>query len=571
MAVCQPAHGTGALRQSSRPVALLPGEALSPSQYVSAEHATSKLWRVTSEYEGVMELQRRHHSLLARQRQLSVSLAGRAGHRRQTSSESIPDSQDEAEDGQRYSNEYLAATLEAKQQELKLLDAIVKLRDWQIEDLEEMCRARRADCGRLAAAEMAAVGGAGALSDQEVELQQLLAKEKELEAAVAASRAALHDAAREKLDADDKKASDTGAASLSEQVDKMRRRLAGAEQAMGRLAQSSVEKERLVKCFVDGLSARIPPTPSEASCMMKRQEESVLGGLSALKVEHHMSSIVDAETTEELLDEAEAEDNCYQTPPVKRLDLTATILDPPADSALLAAAALPAALKPPPSWTGQGAHSLSQFETGDYSSTLTAAAPAVSASRRPYDEAEGRQQQQQQPFSPWLLSADLSSEAVAEQTMHRNWESSDPLSNRSVGTYLAERSSLAEIVENQLGDGGSPRGQSTYRPQPGDAVDWKVAEFVNKPRNRLRRSLFCRLGPGAYLYGTHRAHLRLSAATGELEACDDAGGPWEAVEEFARRLERLQSGRLLRARARASRGGEAASAAVPPDSSLALA
>lgn len=91
-----------------------------------------------------------------------------------------------------------------------------------------------------------------------------------------------------------------------------------------------------------------------------------------------------------------------------------------------------------------------------------------------------------------------------------------------------------------------------YRPVPGDEVDNEVASFLNQPRNRLRRSLLCRLGPGEYLYGTRHAQLRINEATGQLEATDDeAGSAWDPVEDFARRMERCQSDRMQRARDRA--------------------
>jgi len=85
---------------------------------------------------------------------------------------------------------------------------------------------------------------------------------------------------------------------------------------------------------------------------------------------------------------------------------------------------------------------------------------------------------------------------------------------------------------------------------PGDEVDTEVASFLNQPRNRLRRSLLCRLGPGEYLYGTRHSQLRINEVTGQLEATDDDTG-WMAIEDFARCMERCQSDRMQRARDRA--------------------
>jgi len=98
-------------------------------------------------------------------------------------------------------------------------------------------------------------------------------------------------------------------------------------------------------------------------------------------------------------------------------------------------------------------------------------------------------------------------------------------------------------------DGGSGGPAGGYRPQPGDLVDMKVAEFVNRPANSEYKALFCRLGEGAYLYGTHRARFRVANGLGgldELEAFED--GTWIPISDFVKRLESSQLVHLRRAR-----------------------
>eukprot|EP00927_Polykrikos_kofoidii_P044721 TRINITY_DN3860_c0_g2_i1.p1 TRINITY_DN3860_c0_g2~~TRINITY_DN3860_c0_g2_i1.p1 ORF type:complete len:943 (+),score=176.29 TRINITY_DN3860_c0_g2_i1:97-2925(+) len=85
-----------------------------------------------------------------------------------------------------------------------------------------------------------------------------------------------------------------------------------------------------------------------------------------------------------------------------------------------------------------------------------------------------------------------------------------------------------------------------YRPHPGDTVDRKVAEFVNEPQNSSCQALFCRLGPGSYLYGTQRASLRVDPTTEHLEALH--GNDWVPIEDFARRMEDSQGIHIRRAR-----------------------
>merc|ERR1740121_387968 len=78
--------------------------------------------------------------------------------------------------------------------------------------------------------------------------------------------------------------------------------------------------------------------------------------------------------------------------------------------------------------------------------------------------------------------------------------------------------------------GSSVRFGGGYRPQPGDMVDQKVAEFLNRPDSGDCKALFCRLGEGAHLYGMHRTRFRVAqCAPGadELEAFAD--GTWTPI------------------------------------------
>jgi len=86
-----------------------------------------------------------------------------------------------------------------------------------------------------------------------------------------------------------------------------------------------------------------------------------------------------------------------------------------------------------------------------------------------------------------------------------------------------------------------------YRPHPDDPIDEKVAGFANQPKNSASKALFCRLGPGSYLFGTQRVSVRLSPRTGELEA--RAGGDWMSIEELVRAMQPSQSVHLLPASA----------------------
>lgn len=86
----------------------------------------------------------------------------------------------------------------------------------------------------------------------------------------------------------------------------------------------------------------------------------------------------------------------------------------------------------------------------------------------------------------------------------------------------------------------------SYRPYPGDPVDQRVSEFVNRPQNSACKALFCRLGEGSYLYGTQRACLRIHPRTERLEALLE--GAWVPIEDFVVRLQLSQGVHLQRAR-----------------------
>eukprot|EP00931_Biecheleriopsis_adriatica_P115528 TRINITY_DN91313_c0_g1_i1.p1 TRINITY_DN91313_c0_g1~~TRINITY_DN91313_c0_g1_i1.p1 ORF type:complete len:693 (-),score=189.85 TRINITY_DN91313_c0_g1_i1:58-2136(-) len=85
----------------------------------------------------------------------------------------------------------------------------------------------------------------------------------------------------------------------------------------------------------------------------------------------------------------------------------------------------------------------------------------------------------------------------------------------------------------------------SYRPQPGDHIDLKVAEFTNQPENSACKALFCRLGEGNYLYGTQRVNLRLNSRTDSLEAF--LNSTWVPLQEFVQQMQASQSVHLQKA------------------------
>lgn len=84
-----------------------------------------------------------------------------------------------------------------------------------------------------------------------------------------------------------------------------------------------------------------------------------------------------------------------------------------------------------------------------------------------------------------------------------------------------------------------------YQPLSGDAVDVKLAAFINDPSKRMLRCLFRRLDAGVYFYGTRKARLRIEPTTSALEACDEDCLFWASIDEFVSRVAREQRERVL--------------------------
>lgn len=151
------------------------------------------------------------------------------------------------------------------------------------------------------------------------------------------------------------------------------------------------------------------------------------------------------------------------------------------------------------------------------------------------------------PFS-WSSTSEPSFQVVSvikqtDSLLHSVRESDSDFAPSEVPEMWARGQSLSVPAlsaaltpsDASLRESGTFFSQS-YRPHPGDPVDSKLAEFVNRAQHSEYRGLFCRLGEGSYLYGTQRSTLRVR--TDRLEALVE--GEWIPVEDFVRRMEGTQ-------------------------------
>ncbi|CAJ1341518.1 unnamed protein product [Effrenium voratum] len=148
-------------------------------------------------------------------------------------------------------------------------------------------------------------------------------------------------------------------------------------------------------------------------------------------------------------------------------------------------------------------------------------------------------------FSPWRSA---SSRRVSTPSTPDPSERSD--ARAPVSPHIALKAHPPEDARREESSTSVSSSQSPLYRQ--DRIDSAMAAFLRQRRNRLRRSLFSRVGQGLYRYGTCRMRLRLASAQGdELEAADSDTEIWEPLEDFARRVEQEQSQLLRRARERA--------------------
>mmetsp|Transcript_101945 Transcript_101945/g.186761 ORF Transcript_101945/g.186761 Transcript_101945/m.186761 type:complete len:563 (+) Transcript_101945:2-1690(+) len=495
--------------------------AISREGFVPADVANQKLWRVTTEYENLLALQKDHQGLVARRREAELAhlravaamLSGEGGEEEDTAAARMQAQEQEA-----------ALTMQAKQAELALLAAVLALRDRQASDLRSMCEAKRArikhlqsggpapkvagdswaDVERLRSQvtelEVAVTGKQKELRGLASTLELRTQRAAELQAEVAEAErelallagapspapAAAHDTpviGRAGREEQAPASSMPAQGSLQARIEATRAQMAEAQQALGHMVRSNAHNDRLVRQMTGAVSVSDLGTSCEEDIV---PESSSFVAMSDVQM---------------------AKSEPLVTP-------TALLPDSLEQVSEVASVSSPAPASP----------------VGPLQAPLSQAPPPPSPV----------------PEAPAVAIA-LDTEVAAAPLSHPQIEGS-------------ERASSPPSPHPDIDEPWH-----AYKPHPGDPIDAKVAQFVNQPRNRLRRALFSRLREGEYLYGTRRAQLRLSQGVekSHLEARETSpeeehagdrcaeNSTWAPVEEFARRLERSQSNRLRRARDRA--------------------
>lgn len=393
-------------------------------------------------------------------------------------------------------DEEVTMNQKAKQAELELLGAVLVLRDRQIGELQRLCEAKRSQVRRLHQSGASQCPDEVPGSPHWSDIERLRARALQMESAVTEKRGELRTLAGT-LDA------------KTQRLAELQAQVAEAEGAVGRMPGASLPRQDMQKEKLKSTAAAVPMSNMEAKVEAMREQLANAQVALGQMVRSHVEN-----------------DNLVRG------------LAPPSPTTALEEQPI--------------------LEVGDSSPHSGSPAHQWSSvlERLGLSEAPPSPDYQDYPLVEISHHSRLSiTEGGAEESstspsfQRTSLQSTGNQFNADVETPLVAPSRTAVDEPWHL-----------YRPHADDALDAVVADFVNQPRNRLRRALFCRTAEGQYFYGTQRIVLRVEPQTGELEAKgvldeEAIGGEkplgWAPIEDFARRLERAQSNRLRRARDRA--------------------
>mmetsp|Transcript_25920 Transcript_25920/g.41635 ORF Transcript_25920/g.41635 Transcript_25920/m.41635 type:complete len:596 (+) Transcript_25920:36-1823(+) len=525
-----------------------------PPGYVPAEVANKRLWAVTTEYENLLRLQKEHQLLTGQRREKEIN------HLRAVTEMLTGEAHEDDAISARLAarDQEVTATQKAKQAELELLGAVLVLRDRQITDLQRMCESKRRQISQLQQHKTPIDAQKG---DAWKDVQQLREHILGMESAVGDKRSELQSLA-ETLDARTRRleALQAEVADAEEQV----RQMAGGPVPMQKLdVQVSPHAQKLQIEAGSGASSGALPTRVEAMQQQLAQAQQALKHMVQANVEN--DSIVRGIAGKSPDSQVSREEDLGKSSSAPYPESNRIGDAPPIWSSALGHLGIPSLPSSPNSLGVQGGSLPSR-----HSHELQQQMPP-----RQLDEKFTRQSREHhQPTSSHLhqpqtsqnvLAADTAAELISAPTLEKPMEtsSSDPLPSpsNSIPTSTSPVATGSRVRSQTPPRPAIDEPWHLYQPHLGDAVDAMVADFVNQPRNRLRRSLFCRTGFGEYLYGTRKVRLRISSGSARLEGCEaaeeigiDTPMDWAPIEEFTRRLERAQSDNLQRARERVRAG-----------------
>jgi hypothetical protein len=519
-----------------------------PPGYVPADLANQRLWSVTTEYENFLRLQKEHQLLTAQRRETEIK------HLKAVTEMLTGEVNEEDAIAARLHarDQEVAATQKAKQAELELLGAVLVLRDRQIGDLQRMCESKRCQISQL---QQRNVATDPRKADAWKDVQQLRDRILNMESAVGDKRSELRCLA-ESLDAKTLRVDALHAEVV--EAEQQVRQMAGGPVPMRKLDVLPESQHQLLQ-IPDGSGAVAGRLPSKVEAMQQQlaQAQQRLQHMVRANVENDNIVRGLAGMSPEL---QEGSRNVSPSAPPKEPehpDHSQTGSASPLWSAVLGHLGVSSLPSSP--------HSLGVQKGG-----LSWRQPQGHEQRYSRQLEEILALSEVEPVSPPVGAVDLQASTTFKARPTMTSSSVEAQSSLQAPVSSTATTSPPATLAASAARSASPARPATdepwhsYQAHPGDAVDAMVASFVNQPRNRLRRSLFCRTGPGEYLYGTRKVHLRISRAlsgSSQLEACeaelesgDDTLMYWAPIEEFTRRLERAQSNNLHRARERVRAG-----------------
>lgn len=512
-----------------------------------ANLAEDRLWGVTSAYDRLLQLQKEHHSLIARQREAELA------HLRLAV---VADSEESG--GKVDAADAVAHAIAAKTKEIELLGVVSGFRDWQIAELQRRCEARQ-----LQVTSMCSPGGYIPSSIHAHASEH-----------AGAFRIGLGEFAQEGVDVEDVDAS----------VDALRTSVTRLEAEA--LAGQGQLKE---------LSGQLEMSSARAACLEAEvveaeRERRQLADAARLRLgKLHEKLAMQQDVSRQMEEQARqllVVGHAW-TPRLESLDVATwgeEALASAPDVGLSQGVVSSDAHRAKASRSGRSSLSVANLGSRVQGMQHRLACTEQALSRLAHNNAIKDRALQEltratiegynetpSPAPAWMTEATLSNSSSRAHVLPPELWQDDPQA-----TYPpTRRSDLAETLAGGLPNATSHDFVQTTSPSeqtiPHESglIDAKLAEFMNHPENRLRKALLSRVSDRHYLYGTRRMQLRLACGSTGLEASSDEvceAGSWQPLEEFMRGLERLQSERLRRARERFSGSTTAQMRAFPDDS-----
>jgi hypothetical protein len=469
---------------------------------VPVEYANAKLWSVTSEYENLLNMQREHHQLVLRQKDVELAHIQNA-----TAKLGQADSMQS-----RMQADTIAAELDAKNKELELFAGLLQMRDRQIGDLQQMCETKQEQLNQLRESEPRSPRGQapGCCGEATKRWQQLPV----LEPCMAEDKHGLQfgQAPADSLTSTKDGWSEQQVRDLQNESQRLRMALSSAEGALS-ATLSQVRKlpnaQKSDQChWHEPRILQLQEALEQSNAQLARTESALQ---QLLRSNGNKDQLLRELTQKLTLNEAKLQTyqlcdfTAHRTQtqgPLPERNRTDRGTDAPADGAEASASYTVRRDRRHPEVQATGPGS-----GGSSPSACSVQAPEPSAllPRSAVDET-------------CEIASDVKVVSIrrpAPGLLHCDPVDASPVPDADAAFW---QDTLSEA----------------YHADPLDPVDLQIAKFVDCPQYSFCKAMFCRLEEGTYLFGAQRIQIRMGVGN-HLEVLH--GGCWIRLELYLRNSE----------------------------------